>query len=93
VAHLNLGLVLRARGRVQEAVGHYEQAIGIDPRYPNAHGALGEALLALGRLAEARDATRRCLDLLPPQHPLRSMVMQQLERCEEALKKQTREGK
>jgi tetratricopeptide (TPR) repeat protein len=91
--HYNLGLALRAKGRVEEAVGQYEEALSLDPKYVYGHGALGEALLALGRFAEARDALRRCLDLLPPRHPMRTAVMQQLQRCEEALKKQAREGK
>jgi hypothetical protein len=42
-------------------------------------------LLALGRWAEARDATRRCLDLLPPRHPMRAYGTQQLQRCERML--------
>jgi hypothetical protein len=61
------------------------QAIAIAPNYAYAHGALGQALLAAGRFAEARDSTRRCLDLLPPGHPLRRFATQQLQRCDRLL--------
>jgi serine/threonine-protein kinase len=92
-AHANLGTSLYKKGRLEEAVGHYQEALRIDPRLPQAHANLGQALLALGRFAKARDALRRWLDLLPKGHPQRAAVMQQLQRCEEALKKQAREGK
>jgi hypothetical protein len=38
--------------------------------------------LEQGRFAQAKAATRRCLDLLPPNHPLRKRVTQQLQQCE-----------
>jgi hypothetical protein len=41
--------------------------------------------MALGRWAEARDATRRCLELLPPRSPLRPLATEQLQRCERML--------
>src|SRR5262249_12347106 len=53
--------------------------------HPKAYGALGQALLALGRFVEARDATRRCLELLPQRHPKRGFGMRQLQRCERML--------
>ena len=46
---------------------------------------MGEALLAQGRFREARDATRRCLDLLPQGHPQRASATRQLQRCERLL--------
>src|SRR5262249_35005063 len=88
MAHYNLGIALRANGRLDEAIGHYEQALRINPKfaeYATAHGALGQALLELGCFTNARDATRRCLDLLPRSHPMRTFVMQQQRRCERIL--------
>jgi hypothetical protein len=38
--------------------------------------------LLQGRFAEARDATRRCLELLPEGEPLRRFASQQLRECE-----------
>jgi tetratricopeptide (TPR) repeat protein/tRNA A-37 threonylcarbamoyl transferase component Bud32 len=91
--HYNLGRALRDKGRVEEAVGQYEEALRLDPKYAYGHSALGEALLVLGRFAKAREATRRCLDLLPPQDSMRAAVTQQLQRCEEALRKRAGETK
>src|SRR5262249_17495242 len=49
------------------------------------HGNLGLTLLQRGRFAEARKATRRCLDLLPPNDPFRQPVNRQLQQCEQLL--------
>ena len=49
------------------------------------HGALGQVLLKQGRFAEARDATRRALDLLPKRDSLRPLAIQQLQTCERLL--------
>jgi tetratricopeptide (TPR) repeat protein len=84
-AHYNLGLALSGQGKVDEAIRHYEEALRLDPKAAKAHAALGGALLGLGRWAEARDATRRCLGLLPPRHPLRPDILQLLQRCERML--------
>jgi serine/threonine-protein kinase len=84
-AHYNLGLALSARGQLAKAIDHYRQAVTIDPGIAQAHGALGQALLALGRFRDARAATRRCLDLLPANNPVRTKVAQQLRHCEHML--------
>jgi serine/threonine-protein kinase len=80
--HTNLGNALYAKRQLDEAIDHYQQALRIDPKYAQAYGALGRALLAQGRFREAGDPTRRCLDLLVPDHPLRAHVKRQLQRCE-----------
>jgi tetratricopeptide (TPR) repeat protein len=84
-AHYNLGLVLQARGDLDGTIACYEKALALDPKLAQAHGALGQALLLQGRFREARDSTRRCLQLLPQRHPLRSSVSQQLRQCERLL--------
>jgi hypothetical protein len=67
---------------VGEAIQHYRTAIRLDPKYASAHAALGQALLKQGRFAQAREATRRCLVLLPPNHSLRTFATQQLRQCQ-----------
>ena len=52
VAHNNLGLVLHAQERWQEAEHHYQQALNIKPAYP-------EALNNLGVIADKRGDTRQ----------------------------------
>jgi tetratricopeptide (TPR) repeat protein/tRNA A-37 threonylcarbamoyl transferase component Bud32 len=84
-AHNNLGTALEAKGRLDQAIRHYLQALEIDPKLAQAHGALGQALLGQGRFAEARQATRRCLELLAVGDPLRPSVTRQLEKCERFL--------
>jgi hypothetical protein len=81
-AHNNLGAALKAQGRVGEAIQHYRTAILLDPKSAHAHGALGQALLYQGRFAQAGEATRRCLDLLPAGHPLRTLATNQLRQCQ-----------
>jgi tetratricopeptide (TPR) repeat protein len=80
--HNNLGYALHAQGRLDDAIQEYQKAITLDPKRARAHGALGLALLKQGRFAEANAATRRGLDLLPPNDPLRRPVTQQLRKCE-----------
>jgi serine/threonine-protein kinase len=83
--HVNLGLVLLEQGRLDEAIDHLRQAVRHDPALAQAHGSLGSALLAVGRYREAQTATRRALDLLEPDHPLRAGASQQLRRCRHVL--------
>jgi hypothetical protein len=61
------------------------QAIDLDPKDANAHGAMGQALLQQGRYADARASTQRALDLLPADAPLRRMALQQLQQCDRLL--------
>ncbi len=55
VAHFNLGEIQAGSGLVNEAIGHYRQALAVDPDFAWAHGALGFALLAKGRRDEVDD--------------------------------------
>jgi serine/threonine-protein kinase len=85
VAHSNLGLALEALGKLAEAVAEHQKAVAIDPGYAEGYGRLAGALLQRGDLAEAQRAAQRCLQLLPPEHPLRDFATQRLRRCEAAL--------
>ncbi|MDX9740899.1 MAG: tetratricopeptide repeat protein, partial [Gammaproteobacteria bacterium] len=60
-AWLNLGNVLAARSRIDEALDCYHQALKLRPDYALARYNLGNALLATGRFAEAREQYRRVL--------------------------------
>jgi Flp pilus assembly protein TadD len=84
-AHYNLGFLLYGQGRVDDAVREYGLAVTLNPRYAMAHGALGQARLRQGRFAEARDASRRALELLPPNHALRKLVTHNLRQSERLL--------
>jgi Tfp pilus assembly protein PilF len=52
-AHNNLGFVLSDRGRIDEAITNYRQALKLDPNNAEAHVNLGCDLATQGRLDEA----------------------------------------
>ena len=89
-SHNNLGLTPSRVDRLNEAIGHYETALRIEPGLLAADAALGQALLALGRFRDALAATRRCLDQLPQGHELHANVLAQLRRCERLIALQDR---
>jgi tetratricopeptide (TPR) repeat protein len=60
-----LGMALLDRGEPEPARGLLEKTVQIDPGDAEAHGALGEALEALGRPAEADAAYSRALERDP----------------------------
>ena len=59
MAHSNLGVVLQALGRLEEAIAQYEQALAIDPNFAMAHYNLGIAVDKSGRPDEAAVHYRR----------------------------------
>lgn len=63
--HFNLGLILRSRGRVEEAADAYRQALAIEPRFPEALTNLAETLQATGRADQAIEVLRRAVELAP----------------------------
>jgi tetratricopeptide (TPR) repeat protein len=65
VTENNLAVALQAEGRIEEAAGHYRQAIAIEPDYAPAYNNLGTALRASGRLDEAAAQYQRALTLQP----------------------------
>jgi len=65
MAHDNLGTDLMLSGRLQEAMGHYKQALRINPDSAMAHNDLGAALMREGRLQEAISHYEQALRLRP----------------------------
>lgn len=63
-AHVNLGYVLAYDGRFEEARGHYEAALRIDPAHPNAHRGMTHVLSELGD--EAGAGVHRALGFREP---------------------------
>lgn len=61
----NLGAVLTAEGRYEEAAGTLRRSLELSELDPVAHENLGSALAALGRHEQARSAWRRGLDAAP----------------------------
>ena len=65
LAHNDLGVALQQRGSLQEAIGHYEQALQIKPDYAGAYNNLGVALQQTARLREAIVDYEQALRLQP----------------------------
>ena len=65
LAHLNLGNLLLASGKTDEALGHYLRAEALKPSYPSTHFNLGRLRLADGNLAEAIAEFRLALRYAP----------------------------
>jgi tetratricopeptide (TPR) repeat protein len=64
-AHYNLGVALKAKGKVEEAIACFRKAIDLDPKYALAHNNLGIALGNKGQLDEAIACFRTAIDLDP----------------------------
>jgi serine/threonine-protein kinase len=83
VARNTLRIPRQDEARLKEALGHYREAVRIDPQLAVFHGALGQVLLARREFAEAEAQTRRALDLLPEgEKSLRANLDCQLQRCQ-----------
>jgi tetratricopeptide (TPR) repeat protein len=65
IAHNNLGSVLAAQGKFDEALIHCSEALQINPGHAWIHGALGVALAGKGRLDEAIDHFSQAVKLKP----------------------------
>jgi len=52
-AHNHMGAALADRGKVDEAIAHYSEALRIKPNFAEAHYSLGNALASQGKLNEA----------------------------------------
>lgn len=64
-AHTNLGSVLRAEGKLEEAVEHFRAAVAANPAAAPALNNLGGVLLELGRPEEALAPLREAVRLRP----------------------------
>jgi tetratricopeptide (TPR) repeat protein len=60
-----LGNALLREGKLQEAIGHFEQALRIKPDFADAHYNLGVALETLGRTQEAIQHYKQALRIKP----------------------------
>ena len=63
--HYNLGLALRAQGKLDEAAASYRQALALKPGYAEAYFNLGNVLQKQGKLDEAIASFRKTLALKP----------------------------
>jgi tetratricopeptide (TPR) repeat protein len=64
-AHNGLGLAYLAKGKNEEAIPEYRQALEINPNYPKARCGLGIALFAKGEKDEAISQFRNALEIDP----------------------------
>ena len=65
MAHYDLGVALARSGKVQEAIGHYEEALRLKADYADAHNNLGVAFLQVGRIQEAIEQFQQVLRIQP----------------------------
>jgi tetratricopeptide (TPR) repeat protein len=63
--HGNLGVVLAAQGKLDQAVAHYAEALRLKPDYAGVHNDLGLALAAQGKLEQAMAHYAEALRLKP----------------------------
>ena len=88
MAHNNLGLLLFARGQVDDAITHYQRAVEIDPANSEAYNNLGNALFQKGKADEAVLEFRKALAIQPRDaeiHHNLANVLFRVGRSEEAL--------
>jgi len=88
VAHNNLGDVLFQKGRVDEAITHFQQTLQISPNYKDTHYNLATALMQKGRVDEAITQYREALQLKPDHadaHVNLGNALRQMGREEEAI--------
>jgi len=69
VGHTGLGKVLRAQGKLDEAIDQYHQALHIKPNYAITHYNLGNALFAQGKVDEAINEYRQAVHIDPNYAP------------------------
>ena len=88
-AHYNLGAILQASDRHEEALEHYQKAVALKPDDFAAHNNLGNALVALNRHGDAIAHYQKALALQPNQpgtHMNLGNALQAAGRNEEAVR-------
>ena len=88
IAHNNLGNVLLQKGKVDEAIAQYQQALQINPNYARARNNLGNALCQKGNVDEAIAQYQRALQNTPDSaeiHNNLGMALLQKGRVDEAI--------
>jgi tetratricopeptide (TPR) repeat protein len=65
MAHNNLGTVLESEGQIDEAIGHYEEALRLKPDHAEAHNNLGNTFYKKGRTDDALHEYREAIRLKP----------------------------
>lgn len=65
IAHNNLGLFLSQKGRVDEAIGHFQQALAINPDNDSAENNLGLALVKQDQTGEAAGHFQKAVAINP----------------------------
>ena len=64
-AHNGLGLALKEKGRLDEAMAHYQRAVALKPGSPDVHNNLGNGLKQYGKYGEAIAHYQRAIALNP----------------------------
>jgi protein O-mannosyl-transferase len=65
MAHYNLGIALNDRGKTDQAIAQYQQAIELRPRYAEAHYNLARLLAQKGQLDDAVAHYEKALEINP----------------------------
>ena len=82
------GIVADSRGKWDEAISHYQEALALKPEYDKCHLNLGVDLARLGRSEEALAHLRRAEELNPTYYRApfdRGLLLEELGRLPEAL--------
>lgn len=64
-AHLHLGIVYKAQGKIHLSLSHLQQALSLNPKTPEAYIHLGEAFLLQRKFDNAKKAYRKSIQLNP----------------------------
>ena len=86
--HNDLGNVLAAQGKINEAITHYSEALRIDPNDVKAHNNLGLTLAGQGRINDAMNHYSEALRIdpdYPEVHYNLGVVLIRLQRFDEAI--------
>jgi tetratricopeptide (TPR) repeat protein len=65
IAHNNLGTALLQTGRVEEAAIHFQKALKVQPKYPEARNNLGNVFFQKGQVDEAVAHYQKALEINP----------------------------